>query len=167
VDSAAVSSLVVSALSLVVSVVSAVVAVHAMRTTTRIAAKATNLQLHNFGDEICRANPALYEFHGITLADLTREGVSPDELSYVVHSFDAAQAYHEMRSASKVTLSEYRRNMLLHPKVRKIWKLFVVGKTLNPSPFTEAVDRYIAEVERTASASAERDVTACPTSPSP
>jgi hypothetical protein len=147
-DTNALVSLMISALSLVVSLVSAAVAIIAVRTSARIAMRTADLQLHNFADELCKTNPSLYEFHGITMSDVEREGVSPEELTYLVHSFDAAYAYHSMQNSSKVEISEYRRNMLLHPKVRKIWKLFIVGKTLNRGPFTKAVDDYIEQIER-------------------
>ena len=141
-------SLVVSGLSLIASVVSAIVAYRAVRMSQRVAMETSALQLHNFADAICIKNPALYELHGIAADALSREDVTPDELSYVVHSFDAGAAYYQIASTAKVELTEFRRNMLRHPKVRKVWKAFIVGKTLSRSPFTDAVDRYIAEIER-------------------
>jgi hypothetical protein len=149
-DPIAVISLVVSGLSLIASVASAAIAVLAVRTSKRIAMETTTLQLHNFADQICHEHPELYELHGITAADLAREGVSPQELSYVVHSFDAGSAYYRIHSPTKVELTEYRRQMLQHPKVRKIWKAFIVGKTMSRSQFTEAVDQQIAALERQA-----------------
>jgi hypothetical protein len=140
-------SLAVSVLSLVVSVISGVVAVLAVQTTKRIALQTSTLQLHNFADQICTANPSLYELHGITEDDLKREGISFQELSYVVHSFDAGEAYYLIQNPSQVELTEYRRQMLRHPKVRRIWKQFVVGKTLSPSRFSAAVDLAITEIE--------------------
>jgi hypothetical protein len=156
-DPVAIVSLVMSGFSLLVGVASACVAVLAVRTSKRIAMQATTLQLHNFADQICHANPGLYELHGITTADLAREGVTPQELSYVVHSFDAGEAYYRIQNPSKVELTEYRCQMLRHPKVRKIWKAFIVGKTMSRSRFSAAVDEHIADLERKATSAQPSD----------
>ncbi len=149
-DSIAAVSLAMSGLSLLVGVASAGAAVLAVRTSKRIAMETTTLQLHNFADQMCQAHPELYELHGITAADLAREGVSPQELSYVAHSFDAGEAYYRIQNPARVELTEFRRQMLQHPKVRTIWKAFILGKTLSRSRLTAAVDQCIADIERKA-----------------
>lgn len=154
-DTALIVSLAISALSLIISIVSTIVAVRSMKTSARIAIKTADIQLNNIADDLCRSHPGLYEFHGITLADLERAGVTPEELTYLVHSFDAAAAYHSMQNTQKVKLSEYRRTMLLHPKVRLIWKKFILGKTLSRGAFSKAVDDCIEEIERAAQPSTE------------
>ncbi len=111
-----------SILSLLVSVTSAVAAWWAVQISRQIALKTTALQLHNTADDMCEENPKLYEFHGITLEELKQSEVSATELQYVARSFDAGSAYHLLEDELP-TLTEFRCNMLQHPKVADLEEL--------------------------------------------
>jgi hypothetical protein len=140
-------TLVLSSLSLIVSVVSVVVALKSVRATRHIAMHTTTYHLHRFADEMCKTNPALLELHGITAADLQKDGVTADEVNYVTASFEAGDAYYQIYERPVVELTEYRKEFLRSPKVRLIYTKYVRGKMISTGPFTQAIDQHIKAVE--------------------
>jgi len=145
-------SLIVAGAAFLLSSISLLVATRLYLFTKRVALHATALQLHNFADQFCTQNPELYQLHGISLDELKADGISAAELSYVIHSFDAGDAYHRIENERCPQLSAFRKELLKSAKVRFIWKKYVRNRMVNRSHFTDAVDWEIGEVDRGISA---------------
>lgn len=93
------------------------------------------------------ADHSLLGILGIDSHELVRDGITPAELIYINTSLDASSVMHRITGDNPVVLTEYRQHFLRNAKVRTAWKKYLRNRTFNPSPFTKAVDTYIAEVE--------------------
>ena len=77
--------------------------------------------------------------------------VTAKEVIYLLNSFNAAQAYYrlhtntyDLQRGDQIILSSYRKNLLSHKKVQAVWKNIIKYRMLEETPFTLAVDNFIA-----------------------
>ncbi len=148
--------------NLAISVMSALVALYAVF-IARAAVNAqrhaqswsTNYELLAKANEILAANPDLLQLHGIDPDEFSKHGVSALEVVYVNHHLDAGGALHKISGEKKVQLTEYRRQFLLNPKVRVIWKNFLRERLFKATPYSVAIDEFIAEIESNESGCSE------------
>jgi len=106
----------------------------------------TNHDLLNRARGMLIADPSLLSLLGIDPNEVIKDGITPSELIYIDTSMDASSAMHRV-SGKQLILTEYRKNFIRNQKVRTAWKKYLRDKTFSPSPFTKAVDNYIAELE--------------------
>jgi len=96
-------------------------------------------------------NHSLLRLLGIEPDELIKDGVTPDELIFINASMDASHALYRIGGGQYTVLSEYRKNFLRNDKVRKVWRKYL-RNLFNKTPWTEAVDAYILELEAAGSA---------------
>jgi len=90
---------------------------------------------------------SLIEIYGIKVDDVLRDGISTNELIFIDTSLDASSAHFRISGEKECILTDYRKNFLKNSKVRTVWKKYLRNKTYSPSPWTIAVDNYIAAYE--------------------
>ncbi len=138
-------ALVIALLSACVYVYAAFIArqsVHYMRHTQKWLA---NHQLLDRAREMVIENPDLLRMHGISLDELSKDGVSPQEFLYIEAQLDAASALSNIGGDHVVELTEFRKRFLENPKVQIVWKKYLRGRMFNVTPFSKAVDECIAQ----------------------
>lgn len=92
-------------------------------------------------------DPELLRVHGIQLDELSKDGISPREFVYIVAHLDAGSALHRIGGEKEVSLTQYRQHFLRQTKVRAIWKKYLRARMFNETPFTKAVDAFIAKMD--------------------
>ena len=78
---------------------------------------------------------------------LKKYNISPNEVVYLLLNFDAGQGFYKLDKSKKIKLSKYRKNILDNEETRRIWKYILKDRMFTYSPFTEAVDKYIQQIE--------------------
>ena len=71
--------------------------------------------------------------------------VTHTELLYLIESFSAGDLFHRIDSGKSITLGYYRENLLGNKKVQKVWEKIIKRRFLSDSPFSKAVDNFIAQ----------------------
>jgi hypothetical protein len=143
----------ISVISVGISVVSIMIAIRSVKKQTNIQAWITNHQLLNRAAGMLIADHGLLKILGIEPEEIMRDGITPSEIVFINISLDASSAMHRISGNKRVILTEYRKNFLRNAKVRTAWRKYLKNRTFSPSPWTEAVDAYIADFESTENAS--------------
>ena len=131
--------------SAAVSLASAFIAFSAVRYQRNVAKHTANLARLNKAVDLIPDQPTLLEFHGISLDDLEADGISENELIYLLYLFEAGDIYYTIDGAQQIELRPYRKIMLQNPKVRLIWRKYFDGKVFHNTPFTRSINQYIGE----------------------
>ena len=105
----------------------------------------TNLQLLNSTAGMLIANHDLLKILGIEPDKIMKDGITPSEIVFINASLDASEAMYLVSGDKSIT--EYRKNFLRNDKVRTAWKKYLRNKTFSPSPWSEAVDACVADIE--------------------
>jgi hypothetical protein len=104
-------------------------------------------------DLLNRTNAMLMQDHsllgilGIEPDELLKDGITPDELIFIHASMDAGHAFYRISGERYSIITGYRKNFLENPKVRLAWKKYLRDRLFGQTPWTKAVDAYIAEFE--------------------
>ena len=131
--------------SALVSLTSAMIAFSAVRSQRNVAKHSANLDRLNRAAELIPSQPDLLEFHGISLDDLREDGISETELLYLLNLFEAGDLYYSIEGTQEIELQPYRVITLQNPKVRLVWRKYLDNKVFHPTPFTQAINKYIDE----------------------
>ncbi len=135
---------VVAILSALIAAASAYIAFDQRRMTMHIA----SFDRISDAETLLQQDPSrLLELHNVDPNVLGQIGVTPSEVLYLVQNFAASEFFHRLDPNSTIELTGYRKNLLSNPRVRSIWKAIIRDRFLSPGPFSDAVDRYIAQLE--------------------
>lgn len=88
--------------------------------------------------------PTVFKFHGITDAEISNAGITPQELAYLVASTTAGGVYHRTHSPGleqPFLEGSYRYTMCNTKEFRDAWPL--VKRMMNESDFTKRIDSTI------------------------
>ena len=106
-----------------------------------------NHDLLNRTNSMVMQDHSLLRILGIEPDELIKDGVTPDELIFIHASMDAGHAFYRISGERYSIITGYRKNFLENPKVRMVWKKYLRDKLFGQTPWTKAVDSYIAEFE--------------------
>ncbi|MBS1175271.1 MAG: hypothetical protein H6R05_1402 [Burkholderiaceae bacterium] len=130
--------------SFVISLVAVLFSYFSLRTQVSISKNTAFFTQKMTTESLILKHEELLQLHGVDEGKLKKYGVSSEELIYLIQSFSAAELYYQISKKTKAEdLSEYRKNLLKHPKVRIIWNEFIKGHFLSESDFTRAIDTFI------------------------
>ena len=107
----------------------------------------TNHDLHARARGMLIDNPNLLALHLIDMEELAKDGISCEELVYIVHHIDAGSAFHRLGGDQQIELTPFRKKFLENPKVRLAWKKYLRDKMFNPWAYSKALDDCISEIE--------------------
>ena len=130
------ASIIISITSLLIAVISAILAFKSMKETKRTAQYQTNIQTLIEVEKELKNDVNLLKLHNIDTDFLDEEGISAHELSYIIASFRAADAYYIIGNKNDSRLSNYRKNLLDNRKVKLVYekiirrKIFTTAKLL-------------------------------------
>ena len=141
-------------LGLIISVISAGIASYAAIISTLAVKRQlhaikwnTNHDLHARARAMLLNNPELLALHLIDQGELEKDGLSCEELLYIVHHIDAGSAFHRIGGDNKIELTPFRKKFFENPKVRLAWKKYLRNKLFNPWAYSKAIDDHIASIE--------------------
>ncbi len=149
-------TLVISILSTLAAVAAVVFARRAVDSQHHVQAWAVNHALLLRAAEFLVNKPELLSLHGVTAEKLSDDGISVEEFVYIYIHLDAGAAHYRITDDKDVELTLFRKNFIRNPKVRTMWKKYLRENLFSSTPFSLAVDDYIAEIE-TAQQSAPAD----------
>lgn len=89
--------------------------------------------------------PEAFQFYGIDLETARKEGVSAQQIAYLILSVNAMTYACSAIGRSvyeHLTSSDYRQRMFSHAETRKAWKF---ARSCIPKASGEQIDRYITE----------------------
>jgi len=129
----------------VISVASIMIAIRSAKKQTNTQAWITNLQLLNRATGMLIADHGLLKIIGIEPEEIMKDGISPSEIVFINASLDASEAMYLISGDKSIT--EFRKNFLRNAKVRTAWKKYLKNKAFSPSPWADAVDKYITNFE--------------------
>jgi hypothetical protein len=147
------ASIAISIIAALISLASIIIASRLVKKQASVQAWITNHQLLNTTAGMLIANQDLLKILGIEPEEIAKDGITPSEIVFIITSLDASSARQTISGNRRVTLTEFRKNFLRNDKVRTAWKKYLKDKTFDSSPWTEAVDAYIADFESTENAS--------------
>ena len=138
---------VILGLSLGVAIVAAIIATWSIRSQTHALKWRANHDFHLASFDILVRHPDVLRFHGVSLTDLERDGLSFEDLIYLCFDFDAGDTLYEIGGDKHVNLTDYRKRLLGNAQVRQAWTKYLREGFFNTTSFTKAVDAYIAAKE--------------------
>ena len=106
-----------------------------------------NYDLLNRTTNLLMQDHSLLRLLSVDPDELLKDGITPEELIFINVSMDASHALYRLSGQKKAVLTHYRKHVLKNAKVRKTWKKYLRVGLFNPTPWTAAVDKYIAEFE--------------------
>lgn len=140
--------------SLVISVLSGTAAIAAVIISRATIAKQREMQkwivhhdLLNRADGMLMDDPSLLRVMGIEPSEVMKNGLTPQELIFINAHLNASLAMTRVTGEKNVILLEQRKSFLCNEKVRVAWKKYLRNRTFSESPWSKAVDAYIAEIE--------------------
>lgn len=143
------ASIIISIGSLLIAVISAAIAYKSIKATKKMLQYQMNIQTLVEVEKELKNDVNLLELHNIDTDFLDKEKISASELSYVIASFRAADAYYVIGNKSDGNLSQYRKNLLDNRKVKLIYEKVIKGKIISHGLLLELIDEYYASKERT------------------
>jgi len=111
-----------------------------LRNTSRYA---TNFQAAAKHEELIAQHPQLLDLHGFTPKALNEIKLTQIEAAYLISSFTAGDLFYRDRQVRELT--QYRKVLLQSRRVQAAWQHVLKVKFILPGPFSELIDRYIAE----------------------
>jgi len=140
-------ALLINVLSVFAAVAAVIIARRAVGSQHHVQGWAVNHALLMRAAEFLVTNPELLQLHGITTENLSQDGISIEEFVYTYMNLDAGAALYKISGDKDVTLTQFRKNFIRNPKVRTMWKKYLRENLFSSTPFSLAVDAYLAEVE--------------------
>jgi hypothetical protein len=134
-------------LSLFVAIIAAVIATWSIRSQTHALKWRANHDFHLASLDILARQPDILRFHGVSLTDLERDGLSLEDLIYLCLDFDAGDTLYEIGGDRHIDLTDYRKRLLDNDQVRQAWTKYLRNGFFNRTSFSKAVDAYIAAKE--------------------
>lgn len=89
--------------------------------------------------------PNAFALHGIDIKEAKSEGISPEQIAYLILSVNGLSAYCAANSISlyeQLSRSEYRQHMFAQSLTRQVWQF---ARLCIPSNLAGQIDRYISE----------------------
>ncbi len=140
--------------SLAISVLSGCAAIAAVIISRATIAKQREMQkwivhhdLLNRADGMLMDDPSLLRVMGIEPSEVMKNGLTPQELIFINAHLNASLAMTRVTGEKNVILLEQRKSFLCNEKVRVAWKKYLRNRTFSESPWSKAVDAYIAGIE--------------------
>ncbi len=144
------TSVTISLLAFVFSIISFAISMlekHSVETTrNRIQAALFDIQRDNSFESKLADWPSALKFHGINLKAASKQGISPQDIAYLVLSVGALCAYctaHGKAIYEQLRESDYRQRMFEQSATRKVWKY---ARYCFPSDIQENIDRFIKQI---------------------
>jgi predicted nucleotidyltransferase len=135
--------LIIGIISTVIAVLAALISLWSLQENRRIVKQQINLDLLQFGHELMKEKASILRFHGIDEEELKKKyKVDIVEFIYLLNSFYAGQAFHEVNKTAKITISPYREQMLKSENVKAIWQDLIRNKLMYASKYAKAIDQY-------------------------
>lgn len=88
--------------------------------------------------------PTALKFHGITIEEMKKADIEPQELAYLLSSFTAGAIYHGTKVQRKIKTFQdgsYRYEMCKSEATRKAWP--IIKRMMNPSNYRDKIDSTI------------------------
>ena len=158
VDAKDILSLVISLGSAAVATVAVLLSRTALNSQRHMQKWIVNHDLIARSDAMIINNNDLLTLHGIDQQKVLRDGITIIELLYICENLSASSAMINVSNDKLVTLSDYRKNFLQSDKLQIAWTKYLRGKMFSTTPWSIAVDKYIAELqENKSNTSAQRN----------
>lgn len=87
-------------------------------------------------------NPELLTLHNVDKELLNDCDINATELVYIITNLNAAAVFYRLKAKDIKGFSEYRKNFLDNPKVKKAWENIIKNKFISNKKFIEAIDKY-------------------------
>ena len=99
-------------------------------------------------EQMIASVPSALKFHGITVAELKKAGVTPQEFAYILSNFTAGGIFHRTegeRNVRPFDLNSYRGVIIQSEDTRRIWP--ILKKCIAPSPYRDRIEATIRKIE--------------------
>ncbi len=141
------ASLAISVLSACAAVAAVIISRASIRRQREVQKWIVNHDLLNRANGMLLTDPSLLRVIGIEPTQVIDDGLTPQELVYINAHLHASLAMTRVTGETRVILTEQRRRFISNIKVRIAWKKYLRDRTFGTSPWSRAVDAYIAEFE--------------------
>lgn len=132
----------VNYLSAVLSVIAITVSVYAVFEQRRASMVIANIQFLNDKLNMLKSSPELLEIHGITEQDLNKNGITAEELVYMLNGVYSGQAFYFTGNYGSSKISSYRLQILKNKKFERAWKNLIRERMTHRTPYTDLIDSY-------------------------